>query len=249
MGFFDRLTGKTQAEATLAGSELQSAAADKASGLLDPFQQIGEQGLNQANLLTDPQAQFDFLQNNPLFQESLSNANRQTNQQAASRGRLSSGDTLQQLSNNVLLSASPLISQQKQSIGDLLNFGQSTAFNQGNLLTGQAAVQAGGLIGAENARAAGAQNIFDTAANFGAAPFAFSDPKLKKNIIRTGKEKGYTTYSWEWNEKANLIGLSGAAFGVMADEVKAITPDAVIFDGGYMKVNYEMIGVNHGTRS
>jgi len=104
------------------------------------------------------------LQNNPLFQASLDNANQQTLQSAAARGRLSSGDTLQQLSQNTLLSASPLIQQQKQSIGDLLTIGQNVAGNQGNLLTGGAAAQAGGLIGGANARTQGVNNILNLGA-------------------------------------------------------------------------------------
>lgn len=247
MGFVRRITGKNQADAIREGAQLQSTAGAEASTLLDPYQQIGEQGLNKASFLTDPVEQYDFLQSNPLFQSSLDNANRQTQQVAAARGRLSAGDTMEQLSKNVMLSASPLIGQQKQSVGELLNFGQSTALNQGNLLTGQAAVQAGGLIGAENARSSGATNLLNMAGQVGG--MVASDPRLKKNIIGTGEENGYNTYTWEWNEDANNLGLFGAAFGVMADEVKAIKPEAVTSDGGYMKVNYEMIGVNHGVRS
>jgi len=189
MGFVRNLTGKTAAKAAIQGGEIQSAAAtdaagnvlqagQQAGGLLDPFQQIGQQGIEQAGFLTDPQAQFDFLQNNPLFQLGLDNANTQTNQFAAARGRLSAGDTLMQLNNNALLTAAPLIQQQKQSIGNLLNIGQNTALNQGgilqntaanqgNLLTGAAAAQAGGIVGAANARSQGAGNILNLAGQIG----------------------------------------------------------------------------------
>jgi len=189
LGFIRNLTGKTAAKAAVRGGEIQSAAATDAAGnvlqagqqaesLLSPFQQIGQQGIDQAGFLTDPQAQFDFLQNNPLFQLGLDNANTQTNQFAAARGRLSAGDTLQQLNQNALLTASPLIQQQKQSIGDLLNIGQNTALNQGNiiqgtaanqgnLLTGAAAAEAGGIVGAANARSQGAGNILNLAGQIG----------------------------------------------------------------------------------
>lgn len=147
---------ESAAKASLEAGETQAQFGREASELLDPFQDIGQQGIDQAGFLTDPQAQFEFLQNNPLFQLSLDNANTQTQQLAASRGRLSSGDTLQQLSNNTLLSAAPLIQGQKQSIGNLLNFGQATAANQGSLLTGQGAALAGGIVGQSNALTAGA---------------------------------------------------------------------------------------------
>ena len=108
-------------------------AGQEASGLFDPFAQIGQQGVEQAGFATDPNAQFDFLQNNPLFQMGLDNANTQTNQMAAARGRLSAGDTLQQLNQNALLTASPLIQQQKQAIQNQLTMGQNAANQQANI--------------------------------------------------------------------------------------------------------------------
>lgn len=159
MGFVDRITGKSAANAAKESAQVQADFSEQASGLLDPFQRLGQQGLDQASFLTDPNAQFDFLQSNPLFQLGLDNANEQTLKAAASRGRLSAGDTLQQLTANSFLQAAPLIADQKNSIGDLLNIGQNIASNQGNLLTGQGAALAGGIVGAANARSAGAQNI------------------------------------------------------------------------------------------
>lgn len=172
MGFFRDLTGKTASDAAKESGQIQAQGAIEASQLLDPFKAIGEEGLAQSNFLTDPNAQFEFLQNNPLYNLALENANQNTMQLAASRGRLSSGDTLQSLANNTLLTAQPLIAGQKQSIGDLLNFGLATASNQGNLRTGQSAAEAGGIVGAANARGAAAQNLFDAALNGATAYFS-----------------------------------------------------------------------------
>jgi len=160
----------------LAREDLLSAKAE-GQGFLQPFQQLGEQGLAQANFLTDPQAQFDFLQNNPLFQLGLDNANTQTNKFAAARGRLSAGDTLQQLNQNALLTAAPLISQQKSSIQDLLSRGFNTSQAQANTALGAGSqlansqteignAIAGGIIGQQNAQAAGQQNLIDLASLF-----------------------------------------------------------------------------------
>ena len=181
MGFVDRLTGKTQAKAIQRGAEGQAQAGVEASALLNPFSAIGQQGVEQAGFLTDPQAQFDFLQNNPLFQAAQAQGQNVTSdaqnalfKTAAARGRLSAGDTLQQIQqlgdasqNSLLLAASPLIQQQRQSIGDLINLGVSTAGNQGNLRTGQAAALAAGDIGAANARSAGAGNLLNIGAQIG----------------------------------------------------------------------------------
>lgn len=177
MGFVRKITGQDAAkrsqQAAIESGEIQRAAAGEASALLDPFQQLGQSGLQQSGFLTDPQAQFDFLQTNPLFQQALAQ-NQQATQQAqgdlfksaAARGRLSAGDTLQQVQNlgdissrNLLLQSAPLIQQQKASIGDLLTIGQNVAGNQGNLLTGGAAAQAAGLVGGANARNQGDANL------------------------------------------------------------------------------------------
>ncbi len=139
---------------------------NQAGALFDPFAQLGQSGIDQAGFLTDPNQQFNFLQNNPLFQMGLDNANQQTMSNAASRSRLSSGDTLQQLNNNSLLTAAPLIQDQKNSIANLLNFGSTAATNQGNILLDQGQTtansannavggQAQGILNSGNAIAAG----------------------------------------------------------------------------------------------
>jgi len=291
MGFIRDLTGKTavdaardsagvQSNAALEAAQIQADSAREAaalqvqggkdaSALLNSFANIGEQGLAQSNFLTDPNAQFEFLQNNPLFQNALSAGDQNVDrlmQSAAARGRLSSGDTAQQLQTlgqqNLLQAAFPLIQGQKNSIGDLLNFGSTTASNQGNLLTGQAAAAAGGIqnagqaqaggltnsaaaqaagiVGGANARGQSAQNVLGLGMQ--AASF-FSDPSLKESIKPLGKTNGWNIYSWTWNKAAEKLGLIGDSSGVMADEVKAIKPEAVTTNNGYMMVNYSMIGL------
>lgn len=264
MGFVRDITGKTAVNAARRAGEIQSdsglaaaeevrAAGQQAGALYDPFQQLGQSGVDQAGFLTDPNAQFDFLQSNPLFQMGLDNANTQTMQSAAARGRLSSGDTLQQLNQNALLTASPLIAQQKQSIGSLLTAGQnaaanqasilgSTAANAGNFSTDAAAAQAGGIVGQANARADRSQNVMGLGSQL--LGF-FSDPLLKENIKLVGVENNHNVYTWNWNETANGLGLTGSSKGVMADEVYKINPDAITIDRGFMKVDYSAIGVKH----
>ena len=43
-------------------------ASEEGQGFLQPFGDVGLGGVEQAGFLTDQQAQFDFLQDNPLFQ-------------------------------------------------------------------------------------------------------------------------------------------------------------------------------------
>jgi hypothetical protein len=259
------LTGQTAADAATASGQtiLQGtregiAATERATkqglGFLQPFAGIGQQGIEQAGFLTDPQAQFDFLQSNPLFQAALNQANTQTQNLAAARGRLSAGDTLQQLSQNVLLSASPLIAEQKRSIADLLNVGTgiaqsqaNTAINQGsnvaNLLTGGAQAVAAGQVGAANAQQQAIQNLVSGGATIAGA---FSDKRLKTNIKKVGETSGYNIYTWTWNKIAESLGLSGDSRGVLANEVILTNPEAVSDKDGFLRVNYQMIGVPHG---
>lgn len=170
----------TQAAAGERAIEEQRRASAQALGFLEPFQAVGEQALPQAGILTDPQQQFEFLQNNPLFNLALENANRQTMQKAAATGRISAGDTLQQLSNNVLLSAQPILGQQQQNVAGLLDFGRglattqaNTALGQGsnvsNLLTDIGAARAAGQVGAANAAAQTTQSILGLGGTLGGA--------------------------------------------------------------------------------
>jgi hypothetical protein len=170
----------TQAAAGREAIIAQQEAAKRGQEFLSPFTQIGQQGIEQAGFLTDPNAQFDFLQSNPLFQMGLDNANRVTQQSAASRGRLSAGDTLEQLTNNALLTAQPLINQQSQNIRGLLNVGTGIAGSQANietglganvggLLTDIGAAQAAGQVGSANARTAGNQQLLNLAGTLGGA--------------------------------------------------------------------------------
>lgn len=186
MGFFRDLTGKTAVEAAGKSADVLqeqaiSSAADvgaaggRAQQFLSPFADVGQQGINLAGFLGDPQAQFDFIQSNPLFQAGLQNLNQQTQQSAASRGRLSAGDTLQRLTQNAALAAQPLIDRQRSDIFNLLNLGRGVASEQAgieqgisadvaNLLTGGASAQAAGITGAATARGQRAGNLFDIAA-------------------------------------------------------------------------------------
>lgn len=241
----EQLTASEQAIA-----ETQRATAE-AQGFLSPFGDIGISGVEQAGFLTDPNAQFDFLQNNPLFQLQLDNLNQQTGRSSASRGRLSAGDTFQEITNNALLASQPLIESHKQSIGDILNLGTGVARAQANtslglgsdvsnLIQNRGNILAGGIAGRNQIQAQTTANQNQLASQ---AFSLFSDPKLKENRKLIGKSNGFNVWSWDWNKLAKKLGLTGSSTGVMADEVLKITPEAISYEKGFMKVNYNMIGV------
>ena len=77
----------------------------------------------------------------------------------------------------------------------------------------------------------------------GAIGGLFSDERLKKNIKKIGQtDKGFNLYSWEWNDLAKSLNISGRTYGVIAQEVQAVSPEAVMLDkNGYLKVNYDEV--------
>ena len=99
-------------------------------------------------------------------------ANRSTGARAASGSRLAAGDTLQQLTGNVFQQAQPLLDRQRADIFGLLDRGTGIAGQQAgietnassniaNLLTGIGASDAGGVVGAANARQGGLGNLIN----------------------------------------------------------------------------------------
>lgn len=69
--------------------------------------------------------------------------------------------------------------------------------------------------------------------------YSSSDERLKDNITFIGWCMGQKIYMWTWNATATLLGLTGHAVGVIAQEVN---PDYVIADEfGFLKVNYSRL--------
>jgi hypothetical protein len=81
------------------------------------------------------------------------------------------------------------------------------------------------------ARSQALGSIFGAA---GSAAMAFSDKRLKDNIVRIGTlANGIPTYAFKY------IGDAAQQFGVIAQEVLGVRPDAVSYDeDGYMLVDY-----------
>jgi hypothetical protein len=71
-----------------------------------------------------------------------------------------------------------------------------------------------------------------------------SDIRLKKSISLTGEKIGILNeYTWEWNDKAILLGLNCfPTKGVIAQEVLGVFPEAIsIAEDGYLRVDYNLI--------
>jgi hypothetical protein len=77
-------------------------------------------------------------------------------------------------------------------------------------------------------------DIFGGIAKVGAAAVGASDIRFKEDIKRIGTlANGLPTYAFKY------IGSKAQQFGVMAQEVLGVVPDAVLYDkNGYMYVDY-----------
>lgn len=96
---------------------------------------------------------------------------------------------------------------------------------------GAGKAESGGILGGAGAAIAGIAS-------------AFSDRKLKKNIVPVGIEKGHPVYEFEYKGKLAKE-FPGRYRGVMADEVETRTPEAVVTDRhGRKLVRYDLIGPN-----
>jgi hypothetical protein len=70
-----------------------------------------------------------------------------------------------------------------------------------------------------------------------------SDPKIKENIKKVGEFNGFNVYAFTYKPEYQDEHGFGLRFGVMADEVEKVIPEAVsLHKDGYRMVNYAMLG-------
>jgi hypothetical protein len=81
----------------------------------------------------------------------------------------------------------------------------------------------------------------------GGATMMASDRSVKENILRVGDHLlGIGLYLFDYKPEYHEQCGSGRQFGVMADEVETVMPEAVIVHpDGYKMVNYGMLGIVH----
>jgi len=126
--------------------------------------------------------------------------------------------------------------------GGLQGGKQFATSGKGNALMGIGEAKASGYLGQAQQKSDGFSNLISA----GSMAAAFSDVNLKDNVTQVGVlPNGINVYSWSWNKIAESLGLVGESVGVLAQEIMAIIPDAVIQDdSGFLKVNYANV-VSH----
>ena len=77
-----------------------------------------------------------------------------------------------------------------------------------------------------------------------------SDRAYKQDIVRVGTHPlGFGLYLFEYKAGYAALWGRGRRLGVMADEVAAVLPEAVSYDGeGHRVVDYAMVGVSPAAR-
>ena len=72
-----------------------------------------------------------------------------------------------------------------------------------------------------------------------------SDPSAKTNIRRIGTHPmGFGLYLFDYKPEFSEVWGNARQFGVMADEIELVMPEAVVRHvDGYKMVNYDMLGI------
>jgi hypothetical protein len=91
--------------------------------------------------------------------------------------------------------------------------------------------QAGGTLGAEG--------------QSGKGSYSGSDPVLKESVVRVGTHPlGFGLYLFDYKPPYRDAWGHGRQFGVMADEVEAVMPEAIsVAADGYRMVDYRMLAI------
>ena len=78
-----------------------------------------------------------------------------------------------------------------------------------------------------------------------------SDRTLKENIVRIGTPPaGFGLYLFDYKPEFRETAGYGRQFGVMADEVEAVLPQAVVMHpDGYKRVDYALLGIDIAVQS
>lgn len=231
---------------------------DYIKGQYEPYSQAGRNALsNQVGMLDELNAPIDYaaLQNSPEFAAISQAANNSLMANAEAMGGMGNTSTGNALGANTFNILNQLGQQQKMDRMNQFNAygaisGQGMQGSQGlgsfggDTLSGMAGTMSGIGTGAMNAAAQKQQQGAGLLSAGVGLLAMFSDIRLKDNIKATGEKSknGHEIYTWDWNDIAEGLGLSGGGKGVIADKVELKDPEAITIDeSGYKKVNYARV--------
>ncbi|QDP67495.1 MAG: hypothetical protein Unbinned5350contig1004_2 [Prokaryotic dsDNA virus sp.] len=228
--------------------------------IYQPRMDAGNQAFQDINSFYngDQQTIIDQAQASPFMSSLVGAGENAIARNSQATGGFRSGTTQENLAQNeqsVLMGLVNQMLQGKQGIAQA-GYGATDAYTTAmqNLVAGQGATR-GQIANVDINKAAGKSSLlgglFGAGASLGAAGIsaggmtdaakitAASDIALKDNVVKVGTKHDLNWYTWDWNELANEIGLTGSEEGHIAQEVQKVRPDLVIKQNGYLAVNYE----------
>lgn len=190
--YHDNMTGRSGAKAAKQAARIQGAAIDEARATLEPerdqllagYQPYTDAGqsafaeLAQSSTLDGMGQRLNNLQNSDMYRslsdQRMSDANRYLNSQGISRST-AGGERIGDISMETLLGLEQMMAGRQGQIANqgYNALGQQTGITQGygdairNMIMQKAGVQAGGILGAQQARAQGSQNQYTAIHNVG----------------------------------------------------------------------------------
>lgn len=231
---------------------------DYIKGMYEPYNDAGLNALaQQQGMLGELTAPIDYdaIAKGPEYaaMSQAANQNLMANQEAmGGMGSTSTGNALGANSFNIL---NQLGQQQRADqynkynalgaiSGQGMQGGNSLGSFGGNTLSGMAGTMSGIGTGAMNQAAMQQQQGTGLLTAGVGLLSMFSDIRLKDNIKATGERSpnGHELYTWDWNELAKDLNLTGSGKGVIADKVELKDPEAITIDeSGYKKVDYARV--------
>ena len=122
-------------------------------------------------------------------------------------------------------------------LANLMNAITGKASAAGGALTGAAEAQASGILGGAQQQQQGVSNLLGLG-----SLFAFSDPRLKKNIKYIGKSGPLDLVEWEWKDELDgTIVSKFPTMGYLSTQVKEFYPEHVHEFGGYDVIDYPAV--------
>lgn len=213
--------------------------------MFSPYMQQGQQAFNQQAALSGAQGAeaqqqaYSQFQSSPGQQFLQQQAEKALLRNAAATGQLGGGNTQSALQQQAIGFASQDFDNYYNRLGGVSQaglgltgqLGQTNA-NMGSNIASLYGTRLGMQKPPSNTMHGG--DYLSAAAGF--AGGILSDIRLKTDINHMGNINGINIYNWKWNEDAEKLGLKGREYGVIAQEIKEINPDAV-HDGDYLSID------------
>ena len=138
---------KRQIAGQEAGIEELKAASNFGISKLEPFREAGQTDIGGlGDLVTNPQRQLEFIQNNPFFEALAQRSQENILGGAASKGKTFAGGTAEALQNSLLLLGTDLVNQNITQRSNLAHLGLNAARSEADIkLRG-----AGGVAGLQS---------------------------------------------------------------------------------------------------